>query len=88
SFLQQKTEEWKDQINSLIKSEVGEAFIPDQSLFYTMYPRLQKREIDRIAVENQYRSGTLFYKQNQPIYRLLNLLKHTIYENISYKSAR
>ena len=88
SFLQQKTEEWNEQINSLIKSEVGEAFIPDQSLFYTMYPRLQEREIDRIAVENQYRSGTLFYKQNHPIYRLLNLLKHTIYENVSYKSAR
>ncbi len=87
-FLQQKTEEWKDRINALIKSEVGEAFILDQLLFYTMYPKLQKGKIDRIAVETQYRSGTLFYKQNHPIYRLLNLLKHTIYENISYKSVR
>ncbi len=87
-FVQQKTEEWTREINALIKSEAGEAFIPDQSLFFSMYPQQQKGEIDRASVENQYRSGTLFYKQNHPIYRLLNLLKQHVYENLAYKTVR
>lgn len=86
--IQQKTEEWTQRINERIQSEVGEAFLPDQSLFFSMYPKLHKGEIDRIAVENQYRNGSLFYKQNHSIYRLLNLLKQNVYENLSYKTAR
>ena len=80
AFIQQKADAWSRQINALIKTEVGAAFIPDKVLFYALYPRLENGVFNRRAVENQYRSGMLYHKQNLPIYRLLNLLKHTIYE--------
>jgi acyl-coenzyme A synthetase/AMP-(fatty) acid ligase len=79
---EQKTDAWGRQINAQIKTEVGNTFVPDKILFYTLYPKMQKAEIDRHTVENQYRSGMLQHKQNLPIYRLLNLLKHTIYETL------
>ncbi len=78
--VQQKTDAWSRQINALIKMEAGAAFTPDKMIFYALYPKLENGELDRRTVENQYRSGVLYHKQKLPIYRLLNLLKHTIYE--------
>jgi hypothetical protein len=80
--IQQKTEIWSRQINDLIQVEMGTSFKPDKCLFFSLYPKLQKGELDRNLVENQYHSGALFYKQNSSIYRLLNLLKQNIYEKL------
>ncbi len=86
-FLQQKTKEWSEEIRSLIKTKVGEGFIPDKSLFFALYPKLKKGTIDRVWTENQYLSGALFHKQKSAPYRNLNLLRCAIYENISQKKG-
>jgi hypothetical protein len=84
--LQQKKDEWTHKIQHVIQTAVGKAFIPHQIVFYSFYPKMQNKEIDRNWIERQYQKGYLFLKQNRPIYHSLNLLKQSIYEIMAYKT--
>jgi hypothetical protein len=85
-LLQQKKEERSQQIHHAIQTKVGKAFIPHQIFFYSLYPKMQNQELDRNWIEMQYQNGSLFLKQNRPVYHALNLLKQSIYENMAYKT--
>lgn len=85
--LQQKIDVWTHQVHELIWNQAGEVFIPDQIVFYPLYPKMEKGELQRSWVESQYRSGRLFLKRDRSIYHTLNLLKQAVYENLPQGSV-
>ncbi|HUD01085.1 MAG TPA: hypothetical protein VMR37_02045 [Rhabdochlamydiaceae bacterium] len=84
-FIQQKKEEWTRKIHEIIQTEVGEAFVPGEVLVYSFYPKMENKKIDRNWIETQHQNGSLYLKQNRPLYHFLNLLRQSTYENMTYK---
>lgn len=87
ALLEMKKEQWTQKIKDIVQAQVGHAFVPDAIQFNSLYPKMEKKEIDRKWIERQYQSGSLFIKQNRFIYRYLNNLRQSIYENLAYKKG-
>lgn len=78
-----RQEEWDERICHKIQKAIGEAYLPDRTLFYGIYPPIKEKKIDKKWILQQYANGLLFSKQKHPLYKHLNLLRQSIYEKLA-----
>jgi hypothetical protein len=83
-LLQNSIDEWTHKLDQIIQQQIGEAFVPDKILFYSIYPKMHQGKVDRKWVQAQYERGLFFRKQRHPLYHSLNLFKQSIYEKMAY----
>lgn len=66
---------WSEEIFNVIKSELGQGFLPDHIEYFPLIPKKGLLGIDRAWCANQYQSGLLARKRELSYFQILNRLK-------------
>lgn len=84
SLIETHRENWSYQIRSIIEQNIGEVFVPETIVFYSLYPKMKQGAIDRNWVQMRYESGWLARQERNPAYHALNLLRQSVYEKLTH----
>ena len=77
-----KEAKWTEVIQAQIEQTQGPFFIPDQIVYYPLYPRLKNDAIDRSWCRFQYQTGLLQRKKQMKPYHLISSLRMCIKEEM------